>query len=67
MTGLKRKTAARRRNGPKRPFTYTEGLDEPLNLLDVEPVDVEQNVPAGDRSSVESVPSEEGTLPVFEE
>jgi len=67
MKHRKWKTAARRRKGPKRPLTYTEGLDEPQDLIDAEPVDVEQSIPASDRSSVEGVPPEEATPPVFEE
>jgi hypothetical protein len=67
MIHRKRKTATRRGKGPKRPFTYAEGVDEPRGVLDAESVDIEQGIPAADRSSVEAVPPEEATPPVFEE
>lgn len=55
-------------DGPKRPPTYAEDVDEAPKLLEEEPVDIEESNPAGQRDSVQSVPPEkEKAPPLFEE
>lgn len=69
MTADRDDTAPGRGQGPKRPYSYTEGTDESPELLEEEPVDIEESTPADKRSSVESVEAEddEKTPPAFEE
>jgi hypothetical protein len=50
-------------NGPKRPPSYSEEVDEAPKLLDEEPVDVEKDHPADKRSSVEGEPEDNGKAP----
>jgi hypothetical protein len=53
---------------PQRPPSYSEEADEAPKLLDEEPVDVEENHPADQRSSVEGQPQDRAKEPpVFEE
>jgi hypothetical protein len=53
---------------PKRPPSYNEDADEATKLLEEEPVDVEENHPACERSSVQSEPQDrDKEPPVFEE
>jgi hypothetical protein len=53
---------------PKRPLSYAEGVDESPSILNIEEIDVEENTPADQRSSVESVPSDkERVPPLFED
>lgn len=68
MTDTGDATAPCQDAGPKRPPSNTEEADEAPGQLDQEPVDVEENTPAGERTSVEDVPPEDDeTPPVFEE
>lgn len=54
--------------GPKRPYSYSEGADEAPKLIDEEPVEIEESIPAEKRSSIEGVePEDENTPPLFEE
>lgn len=53
--------------GPKRPYGYSEDVDEAPGQLEEEPVDVEESTPAAERESVEAPPEDEKVPPVFEE
>ena len=57
--------------GPKRRekhYAYDESVDEPAQLLEDKPVDVEEAVPAEENEPVETIEdAEDSTSPVFDE
>lgn len=67
MTRTKHAAAPPRGKPPKRPPGYDEGVNEAPDALDAEAVEVEEAIPADERTSVESVKPADTVPPVFEE
>jgi hypothetical protein len=51
----------------ERHYSYDEGVDESPGLIEDEPVEVEAEVPAEDRDSVEKAERSDTETPAFEE
>lgn len=69
---MKTRTGARRiSKAPKRRqkhYSYNEGVDEPAKLIEDEPVEIEQEVPAEENEPLERVDeNSKSDAPVFEE
>jgi hypothetical protein len=53
---------------PQRRYSYNESVDEPANLIEDEPVDIQQETPAQESEPVERIEERNGPRsPAFEE
>ena len=64
------KSKQRARSGPKQPkrtLSYDEGDDEPAKLIEDEPVEIEEEIPAVGNEPVERIEEGKSDPPAFEE